>query len=363
MKVLVISDYRSTHTVRPEAEIFISLAKLGMDISIMTYAESAYTEAFRQAGIEVIDFHPQHKFNSAESKRIREYLLEGQFDILYLFNGKAIYNGLRASKGLPIKVILYRGYTGNIHWWDPSAYLKFLHPRVDAVVCNSKGVAELIKSQSVFTHPQTATINKGHKLKWYAGIKASTKSELGLPENAFVVVCVANARRMKGIPYLLKATYHIPQDAPVHFLLVGKGLEDAQAKRLAAKSPMKDRIHFLGFRKDALSIVKMADVFMLASIKGESITKSVIEAMALETAPIITDIPGNVELVENGHNGLVVPAKNPTALAQAVVKLYKNPDLVKQYSLASQKRIETHLHHEMTVEKTKALFEQLVKED
>ncbi len=60
IKLLVISNYRSTVTVRPEAEIFIQLQQTSRyQITIMTYGDSPYAEKFRAAGIRVIDFHPE----------------------------------------------------------------------------------------------------------------------------------------------------------------------------------------------------------------------------------------------------------------------------------------------------------------
>ena len=71
MKILVISNYRPYHTARPEAEIFIGLAKLGVEIDIMTYGDAAYFEKFKEAGINAIDFHPEKKMDKGEIAFIR----------------------------------------------------------------------------------------------------------------------------------------------------------------------------------------------------------------------------------------------------------------------------------------------------
>src|SRR5687767_7704636 len=127
IKVLVISNYTDYHSTRPEASIFLGLAKLGFEISIMTYASSKHVADFEKAGIRVIDFHPEKKFDKAEITRIREFIVQEQIQILHLFNGPSIINGLTAAEHLPVKVVLYRGYCGHIHWYDPTAYLKYLN--------------------------------------------------------------------------------------------------------------------------------------------------------------------------------------------------------------------------------------------
>lgn len=105
-----------------------------------------------------------------------------------------------------------------------------------------------------------------------------------------------------------------------------------------------------------------SNVFVLPSIYGESITKSVLEAMALGIAAIITDIPGNVELVESGASGLVVPAKNPKALADAILKLYQNPELCRQFGQKSKERIDTFLNSCLTIEKTAKMYKDLCRD-
>ncbi len=133
--------------------------------------------------------------------------------------------------------------------------------------------------------------------------------------------------------------------------------------KIVNNSPNKDKIHFAGFRKDGLSIVKSSNVFVLASIKGESITKSVIEAMALGIAPLITLIPGNRELIIDGESGLVVPMKNPQSLAEGMMKLYNNPELCKEYGQHAKERIDTVFNTQRTVEKYLSLLQGLKQKE
>ena len=361
IKILVISSYHVPVAARPEAEVFIGLKKYGFEINVMTYADAEYVENFKKAGIKVIDFHPEKKFDKQEIRRIREQLIEGNYDILHLFNSKAIVNGIRAAKGLPVKVVLYRGYAGNIHWWDPTAYIKYLHPRVDKIICNSKGVEDYIQKQLFFNKSKTITINKGHRPEWYSGVIPVRREELGISDGTFIVTCVANTRRMKGIPFLLKAMFQIPSEMPIHLLLIGHGLDSKNNKKLVEKNKNKDKIHFMGYRENSLNIVASGDVFILSSIYGESITKSVIEAMSVGITPVITDIPGNKELVVHEESGLVVPSHNSTALAEALIRLYNDRELCKKLAHGAQKHIAENLHNDRTVIETKALYEDLVQ--
>jgi len=361
-KILVISNYRSTVTVRPEAEIFIGLAKKGWTIEVMTYGDSPYVKNFEEAGIKVIDFHPEKKFDSKAVSFIRKHLREGGHDIIQLYNSKAAINGIRAAKGLDVKVVMYRGYQGNIKWYDPAMYLKYFHPRVDKIICNSIGVEEEFRKQAFFnSDKKVVTINKGHRLEWYEGVEPADLSEFGVKRGSFVFTCVANARRMKGLIYLMRALYHLPEGMDIYVLLVGRGLETPEFKKLADQSPYADRVIFTGFQPNALEIDKASNVFILASIFGESITKSVIEAMSLAVCPLITDIPGNKYLVEHAQSGFMVPSKNPEALAEAMKAAYEKADWTREMGLNARKRIADKLNTDKTIEEMAEFYADLVE--
>jgi L-malate glycosyltransferase len=361
VKALVISNYRSPISSRPEAEFMIGLQQSGIDITIMTYSDAAYCEHFEKQGIRVIRYHPEKKRSAKAIKIIHEELVKGQYDILHLFNSKAIYNGIRAAKRLPVKVVLYRGYTGGIYWYDPLAYTKYLSPRVDKVTCLSESIKEMLQKTPFFSNEKAITINKGHNPEWYKDVFPADIKPLGIPENAFVISHVSNARKMKGIPYLLKATYLLPKGLPVYFLLVGNNMDTAKNKGLIKKSPYKDHIFLTGFRSDVLNIVRSSNIFILPSLFGEATTKALLEAMSLGIAPLATSIPGNRELVINGENAIVVPPGDEAAIAKGIMDYYNDPEKITLYGNAAKEHVQTKFHTRETVRKMKALYEELAK--
>jgi glycosyltransferase involved in cell wall biosynthesis len=362
IKVLVISNYSDYHTTRPEAEVYINLAKMGIQISVMTFKDSVYKKEFQAAGIRVVEFHPQRRFDRSEIRTIREFIIQEKIDIIHLYNSKAIINGIKAAKGLPVKVVLYRGYAGNVHWYDPTSYFKYLHPRVDKIVCNSKGVEESIKKQLLFRKNKAITILKGHRLDWYKNYNAlDLKKEFNIPETSFVIVNVANYRKMKGIEYLLKAMNYLSVDTAVYLLLVGKGMDNPKNRKIIRRGRNGDKIIFSGFRSDALNIVKACDVFVLSSVKGEGLNKAAIEAMAFCKPAIVTDIPGNRDLVDDHKNGLIVPSENPQALSKAILHLYKNRKECKVMGQNAKQHVAEKLNLELSVLQTKALYEDLCR--
>jgi glycosyltransferase involved in cell wall biosynthesis len=359
VKLLVISDYRSYTSSRPEAEAIIGLKKAGLDVTVMTFAEAAYVKRFQETGVRVIPFHPQKKFDKKEIQFIRDELIRGQYDVLQLFNGKAIINGIQAAKKLPVKVVLYRGYTGNVNWYDPSAYFKYLHPRVDKIICLTDSIKKHIDRNPFFDKSKTVKILKGHSQDWYAGVKPANLEAYGIPKDSFVVATVGNVRPFKGIPYFIKSTYHLPAGLPIHFLMIGRGMDSQDLDKLVDKSPYKNNFHRVGFAEDPLPLVKAGNALVLASLKGEAINKTVIEAMSMGVPAVMTDIEGNADLQFKGGEELVVPIKNPKAIADAILKLYQNPERAKRLGEMAREHIITHLNTENTVRETKRLYEEL----
>ncbi len=348
-RILVVSNYRSIVSHRPEAEIFIALQKNNHDVTIMTYKDAVYIPRFQEVGIVVIPYHPKKKNDAKAREMIRTTLNEKDIDLLFLFNNKSISNGLAASSSWAGKVILYRGCPGNIFWYDPTAYLKHLHPRVDYIICNSAAVKSHLDKALLWRKDKNYIIRKGHDPNWYNNVSPIDREKFDVGKEDFILSFVGNDRRVKGIPYLLQSAHYFEKDIPIHLFLFGDGLNRKKYLDIANQSPFRDRIHFMGYQEDVIQWVAGSDALVLSSIEHESLTKSVIEAMCVKTPVIITDIPGNEELLIDGESGLKVPPRNGRAIYQAAKRLFSNPTLRNKLSIQGRLRIGEKISHEETV--------------
>ncbi len=247
--VLVVSSYQdSLNAVRPEGALFIGLHRAGWPVTVITQADAPYAEEFRRAGIRVIDGHPISKNDSTARRLIRSELETGKYGILHLYNNQAIANGLAAARGVDVRVVTYRGYTGNLHWWDPFTYRKHLHPRVSLVTCVSPAVKEVFDRHPVFTSDRARVVSKGHDPAWYADVQPTDlAAEFSIKPTEITVGMVANARRMKGLPVLIKAISLLPPGLPLRFLFIGRGLDSPANKAALSRTSYAEsgRIHRL----------------------------------------------------------------------------------------------------------------------
>lgn len=359
MKALWITSHKDTlNSIRPEAETLLGLARAGVECEIMTQGDSAYRPAMEAAGIRVIDFVPKHKFDRRAVDVIRDALIAGKHDILHLFNNKAIANGVMAARKLPVKVISYRGQTGNIHRYDPVCWLTHLNPRIDRVVAVANAVRDDLRA--LRTDPESVvTIYKGHDLAWYRDAPADL-SGFGIPAGAFVVGAVSNYRPRKGIEVLIEATHHLPPHSPIHLLLVGADMDKPKLRALIGNSPMRERIHLAGFREDACALIAACQASILASTKREGLPKTVIEAMVYGVPTVVTDTGGSAELVVDGETGFVVPPGDAQALAGAIQYLCEHPVEADAMGRKGRERIDRHFNIRATIAQTGDLYQNLL---
>lgn len=358
MKILVCASYlHAWNSIRPEAEIFVELSRLGHQVTIMTEGESEYVSRLKEQGIKVIDCYPKSKICIETIKRIRKEIQDVEYDICYAFNSKTIPNAAFACIGLPVKLIAYRGTTGGIYRHDPSAYLTMLHPRIDGIVCVSEAVRQSLLPVLWKNKETTVTIYKGQNVDWYQ-VKPTPRAELGLKESDIILFCAAHVRPSKGISILLEATHHI-EHSNVHLVLAGHGF-DAHFDEMKA-SPMAERIHFIGHRSDVPNLMCMADIQIQPSISGEGLPRTIIEAMANATPSVVTTTGGSPELVEDGKTGYIVPVSDAIAMAQAINLMASDQLKCQQMGQAAQIRLDTCFSSKVTVEKHLEFFNQLLQ--
>ena len=356
MKALWITK----NSIRPEAETLLGLARAGVDCEIMTQGDSVYRKQMEALGIRVIDYVPDRKFDMASARHIRKHIEAGGHDLVHLFNNKAIANGLIAARKSKVKVITYRGQTGNVHRYDPVCWMTHLNPRIDRIICVANAVRDDLRKRLL--QPERAvTVYKGHDLSWYADTPADL-SEFGIPTGAFVIGAVANYRPRKGFEVLVEAMGHLPADTPVHLLLVGGGMDNPKLTRLIDASPLKERIHIAGFRRDATAIIAACQASVLASLKREGLPKTVIEAMVYSVPPIVTDTGGSAELVRHRDCGLVVPPGDAEALARAMSELATDRERAAGMGMRARTRIDVHFNIRETVSNTLAVYESALAE-
>lgn len=209
----------------------------------------------------------------------------------------------------------------------------------DATLAVSDGVRE---SVSPSLQDRVMTLHHGIDLdhvRGHASKRAEARTELGLRADDVAIGIVANLRREKAYQDLLAAARQVVDraDVPVRFFSVGQGPLAEEMQLLRDGLGLRERFEFLGYREDVLRVMAAFDVFALSS-HFEGLPVAVMEAQALGLPIAATSVGGLPEAVEDGHDGLLVPPREPGKLADALIVLAEDPALRASMGDAARER-------------------------
>ncbi len=331
------------------------LAAAGFGVEIMLRPDGPHLDILHRAAIPVYPLTLGKRLEVKGIRAIRERLLAGRFDVLHTLMNRPLSNGLMAVRGLPVRVVAYRGISGNLSRFNPGSWLTYLNPRIDRIACVCDAIREYLVGIGI---PETRVVRiyKGHRVEWYAPAPRAQLGKFGIPPEALVVASAANMPPRKGMGVLLKAAETVSVGArPVHYLLMG-AIKDDGIAAMRLPSALRERIHFTGFRRDAAQLTGACDVLVLPSLRREGLPKGVIEAMAQGIAPVVSNSGGSAELVRDGIDGWVVPPGDSGSLASALSRLLADASMRARMGSAARARIDQDFRIEQTVNEYARLY-------
>ena len=185
----------------------------------------------------------------------------------------------------------------------------------------------------------------------------------GIPLAAPLIGAIGRMVWQKGFEYLIKAFPTILQVTPeARLILVGDGPLRKKLKDLAESLSIKDRVIFPGFISDIKQVLSDVDVLVIPSIL-EGLPMVTLEAMAMSKPIVATQIQGVVEQLSDGREGILVPPKNPEALARAVLIIVQHRELSARLGAAARIRVEKFFSVEKMLRETEEVYLSLLKAD
>src|SRR5574337_22889 len=190
----------------------------------------------------------------------------------------------------------------------------------------------------------------------------SIRMERGISPKTLVVGSVANIVPKKGYDVLIRAVAKARHEIDdLTCLIVGadeRGLQ-RELEQLGESLGLDGRLCFAGFQEDIFPYLDAMDLFVLASV-DEGFGIVLLEAMACGKPIVATRVDGPPEIVEDGRTGLLVPPKDPDAMAKALVELLKDPKRRAYMGKQGQERIETVFGVDSQMRTLIGLYDQLL---
>ena len=148
--------------------------------------------------------------------------------------------------------------------------------------------------------------------------------------------------------------------AQLRLLIAGDGPQRAEVEAEIAAAGIGDITWLAGERSDVPEVMRALDIFVLPS-RAEGISNTILEAMASGLPVAATDVGGNAELVAAGETGALVPAQDPQAMAQALLRYTADAALRQSHGAAGRERVERNFSIDNMVARYTRLYEQLLR--
>jgi glycosyltransferase involved in cell wall biosynthesis len=159
--------------------------------------------------------------------------------------------------------------------------------------------------------------------------KSCIRQKWGIAAEDIVVGIVARLAEVKGHKHFIDAAEIISRDnASVKFLIAGIGPKEQELKELVRQRGLADRVIFTGFIENIYEIFNIIDINVISSL-SEALCLSIIEGMCVGKPSVGTNTGGIPEVIKDGYNGYLVPVGNSSMLADAILKLIRDPGLRK----------------------------------
>lgn len=233
---------------------------------------------------------------------------------------------------------------------------------VDRYVAISRAIRDVLVKDGI-SGKRIEVVHSGIDLGRFAGVSGKhLREELGLEPGAPVVGCVAHFAWHKALEYLVDAAPLIAEDIPgSRVVIVGEGSLEEEIKDRAAESGADRHITFTGFRKDVPELLDMFDVFVMPSVM-EGLCTSILDALAMRKPVVASQVGGIPEIIEDGVTGLLIPPRDPAALAAAVARVLGDPELARKLAERGRKKVEDAFSTDAMVEGNIGVYERLLAE-
>jgi glycosyltransferase involved in cell wall biosynthesis len=330
--------------------------------------DDAFGVTARASGtaIDYREIEERHSFDPSVWTALRAVIRDRRPDIVHAHDYKTnllAWMLWHATGVAPLSTV--HGWTGHsrrerLFYYPCDKRVLARYPRLVAVSSDIKN--ELVRHGARPARVTTILNGIDHRaFRRDPANEASARAALNLDPRAIVIGAVGRLEPQKRFDLLIDAVAALRPDFPqMRLVIVGDGsLRDALASHAAARNAT-DYCVFTGHTHDIAGIHHAFDLFVQSS-DYEGTPNAVLEAMALESPIVATDVGGTAELVIDGLHGVIVPPGDAQVLARAMRRALADPDRARRMAAAARLRIERELSFDARMQRLEAIYEEMVE--
>jgi glycosyltransferase involved in cell wall biosynthesis len=309
-------------------------------------------DACQSAGLKTLAVRSWGEWDLWAALRLRSFLKKTKADILHAHTGHAVGLGSIARKGCAVRFLATRRIDFPLR---RNFLSRWKYEQLDALAVISGKIQEVVEKSS-FPSARLSVVPSGIDTTGYPSVtdRNRLREERGYSKDDLLIVQVAALVPHKDQVTLLKATKHVLKSVPrVMLLILGEGPLRNELELLARELGVSDRVRFLGYKRDALEHVAMADLFVFSSVE-EGLGTALLDALALGVPTAATSAGGIPEIYGSASAPELSPPRNPEALAKNMLLVITDPE-------EAQRRVERgkNLADKFTVQSMTDRYEEI----
>jgi glycosyltransferase involved in cell wall biosynthesis len=341
-------------------------------VFVATSANGSFAYELDKLGIQLFSVDMLRQLTSRPIRQIKDIIRHNEIDLLHSQGSRADFFARVAGKlaGVPHIIctvaMLVEGYdVGSVR----KSIYRFMDHMTERYVDRFIVVSDYLRNTLIdrrgLPTESVIRIYNGIELDNYhpyiEGEPASLRDQWNIPQDVPLIGAVGRMVWQKGLKYLIQAVPAVQQVSPeVWFLFVGEGPLRPDLESLAHQLNVHDRVVFTGFRSDIAQILSTIDILVAPSLL-EGFPMITLEAMAMAKPVVATNIQGIAEQISEGQEGILVPSRNPEALAGAVLRLIHDKDLSSRIGATARRKVESCFSVQEMVKETEKVYLSLLQ--
>ncbi len=293
--------------------------------------------------------------------RLWRLMRSEKFDIVHTHSSKTGVLGRLAARCAGTEVIAHTvhgfAFPAEKSRWKRKLYawMEYVGGKCcDVVICLNSNDLRIAENLGI-SRRKLKLLPNGVDLSLFAPISSSQRdalrARLNLPSDQPIAVMVGRLWPQKApLTFVRAAIDLVAKHDEAHFVLVGDGELRPEVEAAIDEAGAGDRIHLLGWRDDVAELLPAFDVFVLPSL-WEGMPLAILEALACGLPAIVSDIPGNRDLVNDREDGLTFPTGDVKALAEHLQTLLFDNCRRQQMGSAARRKVEVSFNLSTRIEK------------
>ncbi len=325
------------------------------NVFIASKKNSILLNKAKQKSIKTVAFNIRSDFSPCNLYLISRFLKKNKIDVLICNLNKDVRVAGLAAKLVKTPLVIARH--GMLLCGKKLKHKITLLNLVDTILTNSQSVKNIYKTYGWFQNEYIKVIYNGIQVKNDI-VAYNYKNDF---PNKKIIISAGRLSNQKGFTHLLKAAAILKEKRnDLIIIIYGEGRLKEKLQNEMKQLNLEDTIVFGGFKNELAPYFKGCDLFVLTS-EFEGMPNVVMEAMAVGKAVVATDVNGVRELLDNQKSGMIIPPKDPKAIAKAINSIIDDEEKLKFFGKEGLKKVKEFFTIPIMIDNLEKYFSERLK--